>query len=34
MMNNLCWLTDELIWQMKPFIPTSHGRPRVDDLMG
>ena len=30
-MSNLFWLTDAQMERLKPFFPTSHGKPRVDD---
>ncbi len=30
-MSDLFWLTDEQIERLRPFIPKSHGKPRVDD---
>jgi len=30
-MSNLFWLMDEQIERLRPFLPKSHGRPRVDD---
>ena len=30
-MSNLYWLTDAQMERLKPFLPKSHGKPRVDD---
>ena len=30
-MSNLFWLTEAQMDRLRPFIPKSHGRPRVDD---
>ena len=30
-MSNLYWLSDAQMERLKPFLPKSHGRPRVDD---
>ncbi|MFV0292300.1 MAG: transposase, partial [Paracoccus sp. (in: a-proteobacteria)] len=30
-MSNLCWLTDAQMARLQPFLPKSHGKPRVDD---
>jgi len=30
-MSGLYWLTDEQMAKLAPFIPKSHGKPRVDD---
>jgi transposase len=30
-MSNLFWLTDDQMERLKPFLPESHGKPRVDD---
>lgn len=30
-MSKLFWLTDAQMGRVKPFLPESHGRPRVDD---
>ncbi len=30
-MSNLYWLTDAQMKRLKPFLPKSHGKPRVDD---
>ena len=30
-MSNLYWLSDAQMERLKPFLPTSHGKPRVDD---
>ena len=30
-MSNLFWLTDALMARLKPYFPTSHGKPGVDD---
>jgi transposase len=30
-MSDLFWLTDAQMARLKPFLPKSHGRPRVDD---
>ena len=30
-MSNLFWLTDAQMARLRPFFPTSHGKPRVDD---
>ena len=30
-MSNLFWLTEAQMARLEPFLPTSHGRPRVDD---
>lgn len=30
-MNNLFWLTDAQMTRLQPFLPKSHGKPRVDD---
>jgi transposase len=30
-MSNLFWLSDEHMARLRPFIPRSHGKPRVDD---
>ena len=30
-MSDLFWLTDEQMAKLTPFIPKSHGKPRVDD---
>ena len=30
-MSDLYWLTDEHIAKLAPFLPRSHGKPRVDD---
>ena len=31
MMSNLSWLTDEQMERLRPVLPKSHGKPRVDD---
>lgn len=31
-MSSLFWLTDAQMVRLVPFVPKSHGRPRVDDL--
>ena len=31
-MSNLFWLTDAQMARLRPFLPKSHSRPRVDDL--
>jgi transposase len=30
-MSNLCWLSETPMARLRPFFPTSHGKPRVDD---
>jgi hypothetical protein len=30
-MSNLFWLTDAQMARLEPFLPKSHGKPRVDD---
>jgi len=30
-MSNLYWLSEGQMARLRPFIPKSHGRPRVDD---
>ncbi|WP_264788611.1 transposase, partial [Gluconobacter kanchanaburiensis] len=30
-MSDLFWRTDEQMDRLRPFLPKSHGRPRVDD---
>ena len=30
-MSDLYWLTDENMVKLAPFLPKSHGKPRVDD---
>ncbi|GAP26041.1 hypothetical protein GLF_2923 [Gluconobacter frateurii NBRC 101659] len=30
-MSGLFWLTNEQMDRLRPFFPTSHGKPRVDD---
>ena len=30
-MSNLFWLTEEKMERLRPFLPRSHGKPRVDD---
>ncbi|WP_343617376.1 transposase [Novosphingobium sp.] len=30
-MSDLYWLTDEQIERLSPYLPKSHGKPRVDD---
>lgn len=30
-MSDLFWLTDEQTEQLRPFLPKSYGKPRVDD---
>ena len=30
-MSNLFWMTDAQMSRLQPFLPKSHGRPRVDD---
>ena len=30
-MSDLYWLTDEQMFRLQPYLPKSHGRPRVDD---
>ena len=30
-MSNLYWLSDAQMERLKPFLPKSHGKPRVDD---
>ena len=30
-MSDLFWLTDEQMERLRPFFPTSNGKPRVDD---
>ena len=30
-MNDLIWLTDAQMARIAPFLPRSHGKPRVDD---
>lgn len=30
-MSNLYWLTDAQMERLKPFLPKSHDKPRVDD---
>ncbi len=30
-MSSLFWLTDAQMARLRPFIPKSHGKPRVDD---
>ena len=29
--SDLFWLTDEPVERLRPFLPKSHGKPRVDD---
>ena len=31
-MSNLYWLTEEQMMRLRPYFPTSRGRPRVDDI--
>ncbi|TJZ79898.1 transposase, partial [Paracoccus hibiscisoli] len=31
-MSNLFWLIEAQMARLRPFLPKSHGRPRVDDL--
>lgn len=33
-MGNLYWLSEEQMMRLRPFVPKSHGRPRVDDRRG
>ena len=33
-MSDLYWLTDEQMARLEPYLPKSHGKPRVDDRRG
>ena len=33
-MSDLCWLTDEQMARLEPYLPKSHGKPRVEDRRG